>query len=171
MDDPMAIRDIAPLIESLPGASAWFWILFLMAASFIFYKYSWKAEQIATSAPPPPPTALQIALLALDTLLAEQLIENGQTKLYFTKLNMILRVFLMNQFDVQAPLQTTAELINSDTCMVSINDDAMKLFTSFLRECDLFKFADIKAQSEIARKAHDRCKDLVSTIASKKEVV
>lgn len=170
MDDLLAIRDIAPPVESLPGWPAWPWIILclLIIAVFIFYRMTRrKAINLEPAAEPPSP--LQSAIKALESLLAEQLIENGKTKLFFTKLNMILRIFLTDELKIQALIQTTSELIDSDIHNLAIDDNCRQLFASFLRQCDLFKFADITAMPGIAREAHDTCLAVMTGISSNKE--
>lgn len=170
MDDLLAIRDIAPPIESLPGWPAWPWVILSLLVLAVFIYYRKTRRNVITPEPvPETQSPLQSAIKALDVLLAEQLIEHGRTKLFFTKLNMILRIFLSEEFKFQALIQTTSELISSDVHSLTIDDNCSKLFVSFLRQCDLFKFADITAQPVIAREAHRSCLALVNLIDSNKE--
>lgn len=171
MDDPFAIRDIAPPVESLSTAGIWPWLFFaLLLTSIVIYKLTRKTRPESMAPKPvPQPTPLESALSALDSLLSEKLIEKGRTKLFFTKLNMLLRIFLASQLKAQALLQTTSELLASDVFTRALDDDCRSLFAAFLAECDLFKFADITAQSNIARTAHDTCRALIIRVADATE--
>ena len=117
MDNPFVIRDIAPPIETLPDAAIWPWLAIplLFLAGILLYRFSRKAEPEPPTIPPPPlVTPRDTALQALDALMSEKLIERGEMKLFFTKLNMILRVFLGGHLRMQALVQTTSEILRSE---------------------------------------------------------
>lgn len=173
MDNPFAIRDIAPPVESLPSSPVWPWLLVVLAALgvvAVLIRVLRKAEPEAVpELTPPPLTALEIALRALDALLNEHLIEGGETKRFFARLNMILRVFLLDQFSLQAPVQTTSELIESCVEAALIEGEGRERLATFLRECDVFKFADVVARQNVARRAHRACGDLLTVLAVERE--
>ncbi|MDP6523065.1 MAG: hypothetical protein QGI24_03960 [Kiritimatiellia bacterium] len=227
MDDPFVIRDIAPPIETLPDTAIWPWLIIplLLVAGVLLYRFFRKAEPEPAETPLPQLTVtpMQTALQALDALMIEKLIESGETKLFFTKLNMILRVFLSDRLDLKAPVQTTSEILRAgvyqhweqpvaavreaadppissakerpaaggtelaryrvppslegrdsgtgaSTSVVNLDDCSFSdLLAPFLRECDLFKFANVMAQADIARRAHGTCRALVIAIGEKKE--
>jgi len=167
MDNLFDIKDIAPPIESLPGAPIWPWIVMaILLAAVLLYIFRSKKPVTENIAPPsPPPSPLQTALHSLESLLTENLIENGATKIFFTRLNMILRIFLKDLSNLPVPAQTSSELILSGSLTAKMSEAARKRFAAFLQECDLFKFADIKAQPDIALRAHKACRNLITTIA------
>ncbi len=220
MDDPFVIRDIAPPIETLPDTAIWPWLIIplLLVAGVLLYRFFRKDEPEPAETPLPQLTVtpMQTALQALDALMTEKLIESGETKRFFTKLNMILRVFLSDRLDLKAPVQTTSEILRSGVCqdweqpvaavreapapeqarcrasadppissaeerpaaggmpasasVVNLDDCSFSdLLAPFLRECDLFKFANVMAQADIARRAHGTCRALVIAIGEKKE--
>lgn len=217
MDDLLAIRDIAPPVETLPGTTIWPWIIIplLLVAGLMLYRFFRKVEPEPAPTPQLPPTVspMQEALQALDELIAEELVETGKTKLFFTKLNMIFRTFLAGQLDMRARVRTTSEIleaandygaavfyedrdlstslemtcdverVNAESVMPSLsrhpvdgadtdaidqrNPSHTALLSNLLQECDLFKFANVMAQADIARSAHGKCRDLVIAIGGK----
>ena len=167
MDNIFSIKDIAGPIETLPRPSLWPWIVVtLIIVGFIAYKLLHKTKPGTTAEVLPAKLSpLEMALQALETLLTEKLIEEGSTKLFFTKLNMILRLFMKKVYNPRISSQTTSELLISDDYNKKMSDDCHKQFSIFLHECDLFKFSDLKAQTDIALNAHKACRNLIVTIA------
>jgi hypothetical protein len=173
MDNPFAIKDIAPPIESLQTGrpTLWIWLaLALIIAGFVIYRKMHKITAPPQPVPLPPPTvtALQEALRRIDKLIAEKLIESGATKEFFTKLNHILRTFLQDEYISAASALTTSELLHNKSFQTEISDNCRPKLDAFLKQCDLFKFADIKAQPQIAINACKVCRDLIVSIAAER---
>ena len=167
MDNIFSIKDIAGPIETLPRPSLGPWIVVtLIIVGFIAYKQLHKTKQDTTpEALPAKLSPLGVALQELENLLTEKLIEEGATKLFFTKLNMILRLFMKNIYNPKISSQTTSELLISEDYSAKMSDDCHKHFSIFLHECDLFKFSELQAQTDIALQAHKACRNLIVTIA------
>ncbi len=166
MDNLFAIKDIAPPIENLPSTAIWPWIAAaVVIAAFLSFKLLRKKEPLPLPEPSVALSPLQVALRELDALLAEELIANGSTKQFFTRLNIILRYYLTKTFNLPITSQTTSELLRSDSCIAEMSEDCQKYFATFLKECDLFKFANIKSKPNIAHDALTACRNLIVTIA------
>ena len=170
MDNLFSIKDISPPIETLPSTPIWLWIaMSIVITAFISYKLLRKKEVLPIPVTPLITLSpLQVALKELDALLSERLIENGSTKQLFTKLNMILRCFMTKTSNIPISAQTTSELLHTNSCITKLSDDCQKCFSVFLKECDLFKFADIKAKPDISRSAITACRNLIITIAEER---
>jgi hypothetical protein len=170
MDNLFKIKDIAPPVETLPGTTLWPWIgAALIFSALLLYIFRRKTQTVKSAEPPAPPfSPLQTALKALEFMLSENLIENGETKLFFTRLNIILRIFLKEISKLPVTAQTSSELILSDGLTAEMSDTAKRSFAAFLQKCDLFKFADIEAMPDIARSAHKACRNLITTIADER---
>ena len=170
MDNIFSIRDIAPPVESLPeNHSLLFWLLTAAATALtiIIIVYIRRKRTILPTQPAvTEKTPLQIALAAIDSLLSEKLVENRQSKIFFTRLNLILRDFLSRSNLINAASLTTSELLQSDTNISKINNEELTLFESFLHLSDVFKFADITAQTSVAAAAADECRKLIRSIAA-----
>ncbi len=203
MDNLFTIKDIVGPIETLPQAPLWPWIVGVVII-FVAYKFLRKTKPDIIPEPLPAKLSpLKVALRELEALLTEKLIEEGSTKLFFTKLNMILRTFLKatykrenceitthirtkeiptpetllmepgcphpgessNLLKTDISSQTTSELLHSNSIREKMSDDCRRQFSVFLNECDLFKFADIKARDEISSNAHKACRNLIVAIA------
>jgi len=220
MDDPLAIRDIAPPVDTLPATTIWPWVVLvvlLLVAGGMLYRFFRKVEPVPAPTPQLPPTVspMQEALLALDRLMAERLIEKGETKQFFTKLNLIFRSFLAGQLEMPAHVQTTSEILGkandcgatifyedkdlstslemtcdverteAESVMPSLprhlaedaDSDAIDLkspsrtalLSSLLQDCDIYKFAAVTAQVDIALNAHNTCRELVMAIGEEGE--
>ena len=173
MDNIFSIRDIAPPVESLPESHVLlFWLLTALATALAITIIVYIRKKRAPLPAQPvviEKTPLQIALAAIDSLLSEKLVENGQSKIFFTRLNLILRDFLSSSNLINAASLTTSELLQSDTNITKINNKARTLFESFLHLSDVFKFADITAQISVAAAAADECRKLIRSIATATE--
>lgn len=105
--------------------------------------------------------AHELAYRQLREILAAQLIERGESKLFFSRISDVLRGYIENRFGIQAPRRTTEEFL------IDISRDALfpaehkGLLMAFLRDCDLVKFARHSPSPEEAAKAVDACRAFI----------
>ncbi|HLG29202.1 MAG TPA: BatD family protein [Candidatus Brocadiales bacterium] len=116
----------------------------------------------------------EIAYDALDALSKSDLITKGQVKEYYFSLSNIVRHYIENRFQLMAPERTTEEFLvemsNADSrggVTTPLQDKHKQLIKSFLRHCDLVKFArynpdgqEIKDAFNSALRLVDETKDI-----------
>ncbi len=116
----------------------------------------------------------EIAYDALDALSKSDLITKGQVKEYYFSLSNIVRHYIENRFQLMAPERTTEEFLvemsNADSrggVTTPLQDKHKQLIKSFLRHCDLVKFArynpdgpEIKDAFDSALRLVDETKDI-----------
>ena len=83
----------------------------------------------------------EIAYDALDALSKSDLITKGQVKEYYFPLSNIVRHYIENRFQLMAPERTTEEFLIEMSNANKLVDKHKQLIKSFLRHCDLVKFA------------------------------
>ncbi len=83
----------------------------------------------------------EIAYDALDALSKSDLITKGQVKEYYFSLSNIVRHYIENRFQLMAPERTTEEFLTEMSNANKLVDKHKQLIKSFLRHCDLVKFA------------------------------
>jgi hypothetical protein len=167
----LTIHDIAPPVESLPATPVWPWFILAAAVllAVLLVRHLRYRQPPTPAAAPEPPTLspMQIALNELDRLMNKKLIENDRSSIFFTELNMILRRFLKNTFPENGLPPTASSSSEILPIITKLNKPQLNtIFKSFLQDCDVFKFADITAQPDIARKAADTCRKLIIEIAA-----
>ena len=85
-------------------------------------------------------TAYQEAIRSLEELYKQQLTAKGQSKLYYTRLNDILRIFLWHKMGIDSLEKTNEELILL-LQRVPLNRDQFSQLAQVLRMSDFVKFA------------------------------
>ena len=126
------------------------------ALAFIIRKRREKA-----AIPPPPLPPWINARRELERLLAERLSENGLFMEYYNRIQLILRTYIEDRFQIRAPELTTEEFLDKlrkeDSAVASYREQ----LEQFLRHCDLVRFAaQIPSQQDIAA-TFKSCSDFV----------
>ncbi len=103
----------------------------------------------------------EIAYRELDALSAENLIERGQIKLYYQRVSGILRRYIENRFGLRAPEQTTEEFLAGLDMDRGFPDNYRPLLRTFLRHCDLVKFAEFRPGLDESLRAFESCRDFI----------
>jgi len=122
------------------------WLLILLLTALIAYLLGrlstrlWKNRDRTQPAPPPIPPHLT-ALRALEELHASPLHHPDQSNPYITQLSAILRTYLDQRFHLNAPDQTTEELLIQLTQSPSLTGHQRNVLNQFLQQADLVKFA------------------------------
>ena len=101
----------------------------------------WRTLRNRRPAAVPQLTPYEIADRKLTALLAEKLPEAGEYKHFYERISGILREYLENRFDVQAPRLTTEEFLHVLTATPEMVQEHRELLQKFLTACDLVKFA------------------------------
>jgi hypothetical protein len=140
----LVIREISPPVE-LPGPPPA--LLYALAGAivlgggclgFFFWRRRRKRQQDIVTARP----AHAIAFDELERLLAEELVEKGEVKLFYLRLSHILRHYIENRFGLRAPERTTEEFLADLRHTKTLVAEYKNLLQEFLRHCDLVKFAN-----------------------------
>jgi len=103
----------------------------------------------------------EIAYRELDELAAENLIGQGRIKLYYQRVSGILRRYIENRFGLRAPEQTTEEFLSGLDMDKGFPDNYRPLLRTFLRHCDLVKFAEFRPGLEESLRAFESCRNFV----------
>ena len=143
-EDSSELADIkAP--QKLPGRiPGWIWIVLGAAAvSFaigIIISALWKnREKLVPTAPPVP--AHVIALRALEALQQRKLLEQNECKPFYTELSLILRTYLEGRFNLNAPDETTEEIVIEMSRSPELSGTQRNILQEFMRQADMVKFA------------------------------
>jgi hypothetical protein len=143
-DASSAIADIKP-IHKLPGRiPEWIWITLGVAASaFLVGLISsklWKNRRtLIPSAPPVPPHV--IAFRALEALKNKGLLEKDECNPFYTELSLILRTYLEGRFHLNAPDETTEEIVVEMSKSPELDGAQRNILQDFMRQADEVKFA------------------------------
>jgi hypothetical protein len=131
--------------HKLPGrVPPWLWISALVAlTAFLIGLISsklWKnRETILPKVPTVPPHI--IALDALEALKKKGLLENDDCNPFYTELSMILRTYLEGRFQLNAPDETTEEIVEEMSKSPELNGAQRNILQDFMRQADMVKFA------------------------------
>ncbi len=137
------IGQLAPVVEEPYGRNFYILIaviiLLVVAAIFLLVRY---LRRRALKPPPPPVPAHELARSALDKLLAANLLQRGEIKLFHQRVSDILRNYIEKRFALRAPEQTTEEFLYELGHANALRAEHKGLLHDFLTHCDLVKFAE-----------------------------
>ena len=151
--------------KKLPGRiPTWVWIVLATAAvAFLFGRLAEKLRERAAlpkpSPPPPPPHVL--ALEALRRLSEKGFLERNESDPFYVELSAILREYLEGRFRLNAPEQTTEEIVEGLSRSPELTGRQRNVLLEFLRRADLVKFAKGSAEREAMQEAFDVAKRFV----------
>ena len=136
---PVTLGEILPwiLLLAVLGALIWAVIRFIRKR-----KKSEKGIEVFIN----PDPAHVIAFRELEKLRDEKLWQNGETKLYYTKLTEILRQYLENRFHVFSLELTTSETLEALVKTGFKKDASYNQLKTVLTGADLVKFAKYKPE-------------------------
>jgi hypothetical protein len=143
-DTPSEIADIKP-VQKLPGrVPPWLYVTLGAAlAAFLIGLITsklWKNRENIIPKPPPTPPHVA-ALKALEYLKAQGLLEKGECNPFYTELSMILRTYLEGRFRLNAPDETTEEIVEEMSKSPELNSAQRNILQDFMRQADMVKFA------------------------------
>jgi hypothetical protein len=169
----MKMNDIKPPVPYPTDYRKWMLIgggaLLLVSAGVMTWIYI-KRRRKMVDAQAVMLTPHEIAYKELDELAAENLIERGQIKLYYQRVSGILRRYIENRFGLRAPEQTTEEFLAGLDMDKGFPDSYRPLLKTFLRHCDLVKFAEYRPGYDDILRAFESCRDFVRGTEEKEGV-
>jgi hypothetical protein len=134
MDD---IRDVKPPIET----PLWVWLLIALAvcavAAAIYVFLRNRKKTIPAVIRP----AWDTAFARLNDLSGKQYPQKGMFKSFYSELSAIVRHYLEDRFQINAPEMTTEEFLNYVKSTASLTDEQKKALKDFLNGSDMVKFA------------------------------
>ena len=138
------LADIKP-VQKLPGRMPrWIWVVLGSAAiAFLVGLLTskiWKHRATLTPSTPPIPPHV-IALKALQSLMNKGLLERDECKPFYTELSLILRTYLEGRFSLNAPDETTEEIVEELSRSPELSGGQRNILQEFMRQADMVKFA------------------------------
>jgi hypothetical protein len=160
------IKDIhpvaAPRIDYLPwliGATV------LVAILIIVLLWYFRRKRIEQKVPVPKLTPFEEAMKSLTELRRLGWEQNGQVKVFYTRLNDILRVFVLRRLNMTTMEKTNDELILQLKGYNLKNDQYIELVQA-LRMADFVKFAQYRPASDDNEKSFGIIKSAITTLDS-----
>ncbi len=141
--------DIRPLkaqaeLPEAPAEPLPWWIFAAIAAGLIaavvaivFLARRSKHREVAVRVRTP----REIALEALASLEAKELLVRGEIKQFYFEICLILREFIEGQFGLRAAEETTEEFLRDLAAEPRFSEETKELLRQFLEHCDQVKFA------------------------------
>jgi len=167
------IADIKPM-QKLPGRiPRWIWIVLGTATiAFLVGLVSsrlWKNRNVLIpKAPPIPPHIL--ALQALEHLKNKGLLEKDACNPFYTELSLILRTYLDGRFHLNAPDETTEEIVEAMSSSPELNGAQRNILQDFMRQADMVKFAKGHPDRTTMEAAFDTTKQFVAETKQTEEL-
>jgi LPXTG-motif cell wall-anchored protein len=138
----------------------WFWWLLsglgIIGLGYYFFRRKKKKQEAEKQLPP-----YERALFELQQLDKSQLLENRQTKEYYSKLTEAVRRYLEDEISLRAMESTTSELINyleikMEAGKLKLSRETIEELKTILQRADLAKFAN--SRPDIITAKGDRSK-------------
>jgi len=154
VDTANAICDIKPVYDA-PFDWKFFWtvviivllsLILIGAAVWAYFKYFRKKfhkGKVADEKPVDPRPAHVIAMEQLEILRQEKLWQEGQIKLYYSRLTEIVKGYVSRRYSISATEQTTDELLTElrMNTKIDVSKDSVENIKDLLQLADLVKFA------------------------------
>ncbi len=132
---PMTWREMLPWI--LGGAGV---LLLMLGVIYIIIRKRKKKPVFGAFAKPDLPAHIK-ALKALEALRGKRWWQQGKVKEYHSELSDIIRLYLWDRFNLQAPEMTTGEVLDHVADIPEISKEAAELMRLILQLADMVKFA------------------------------
>lgn len=156
------IKDIVGL-KDLPSNYVYYYLLLIPLLGVVYFLLRKRKKPVQEIKK----TAEEIALLAIEKLEAEGLIDKNQGKEFYSKLSEILREFIEAEFELRAPELTTEEFLPHLKRHPLFSAEEQNLLQRFLEYCDLIKFAKLTPNIDDAVKSLDVTRNFIKESAAK----
>jgi len=124
----------------------------------------WKRKESVFSKPEKPiEPAHVVAYRELDRIKDEKLWEKGHLKLFYTDVTGALRVYIENQFGIQAMEQTSIEIVDSLRTESFFDVKSIAKLEDVLLRADFVKFAKAQPLGDENQESIDNAYEIVST--------
>jgi hypothetical protein len=160
---PLTIGEVMPWILLLAAISVAVWYIIRLVGRIKRRKEG--TEQIVI-----PDPAHIIAFRALEKLKEEKLWQEGQIKLYYTRLSEIIRQYLENRFRISSLELTTVETLDELKRSGFREDESFRKLRTILTGADLVKFAKYFPEPSENELHFEYAWDFVSTTRYEEQV-
>jgi hypothetical protein len=161
-DPAPELKEIAPPVE-LPGAARWLSVVAGAALAGVGYaaygllkRRRFRSRRQGTAAPH------ERALRELSSLMAEDLIGQGQAKLFYLRVSSILRRYIEERFGLRAPERTTEEFLAELEARPELAPRQKELLKRFLEHCDMVKFAAHQPSRQEVEETLNSCAQFIA---------
>ena len=139
------IRDISPPVPVFPYPP-WMVAVAIVLGMILLGLIVWLVFRLVKRRQyGPPPAPREIALSQLEALRHE--IVAMDPRRFSDEVSGVLRTYLTKQYGLRAPQQTSQEFLESISTDNLFDVNRQDLLSSFLKKCDLIKFARLDAGS------------------------
>lgn len=163
---PITFSEILPYL-------IWILIALIIAAIGIYtvYKLNTLKNQKTYQAPTIPLEPPHVvALRELDKLKTEKLWQNEKTKLYYSRLTEIIRMYIEYRFEIPALEQTTAEIITSFKNIAATDISNIQTLQEVFSKADLVKFAKYIPEPQDNEQCFNKMYDFVMKTKENKDL-
>ena len=166
------LRDIADVEKLPPAPFPWPWVVVaVVAISLAVFFFCFKRRRRAEVEPVVIRSPKEQALDSLDVLLQSGWLDDLQVKKFTYEVNIILRRYLENEYQLQAPEQTTEEFLLSHQLGSILSSEHSARLKDFLQYCDVIKYTDASATAKELQGLWDYTKSFVEKAPPRQEVV
>ncbi|HPS55740.1 MAG TPA: hypothetical protein PLP05_09085, partial [Sedimentisphaerales bacterium] len=116
-------------------------------------------------------SAHEIALEKLNQLEKENLPIKGMLKLFYEKISGILRHYIEDRFELNAPERTTEEFLAELKYSAVLSGEDKNLLAQFLQQCDLVKFAKYQPEQQQVESTFTIVRDFVEKTKSQEKQI
>ncbi len=157
-------HDIQPPVEMPVFPLIWIWAACIMGIGCLAGVVVWMASKGRRHRPPEgkaPLSPHEKAFDELDKLMARNLIERGEIRLFYYEITRIIRKYIEDRFGINAPEQTTEEFLERIRTDNEFPEPYRALLKNFLMHCDLVKFAALQPAPEDIENTVNSCKEFI----------
>ncbi len=158
------LADIKPP-QKLPGrVPPWLWIA--LGAALAAYAVGlatsrlWRRREAPARAVPSVPPHVA-ALRALEALRNRGLLERDECEPFYVALSLILRTYLEGRFHLNAPDETTEEIVEEMSRSPELSGTQRNILQEFMRQADMVKFAQGHPDRQAMESAFDTTRRFV----------
>ncbi len=170
----LKIKDIAGPVELPRPKRAWGYVTAVGAVTLlavVAVLWAWRRHRKGGAPVAPRIPAHELAYRELERVIAENLIDSGQVKMFYVRVSDVLRHYIENRFGLHAPERTTEEFLSELQMSDTLTPEHNRLLTAFLNHCDLVKFAELQPDTGQIQKTFDACRQFIMETQSEESTV